>query len=350
MQVSSWYRPLLAGLLCLPLSAMAADSGSQSDDSTPVYGPRLEGFSYPHEVDIYRFESQRQPLEMAYMDVAPEGEANGRTAVLLHGKNFCGATWEGTIEALTQRGYRVIAPDQVGFCKSSKPEHYQYSLHQLAANTHDLLKQLGIDNATIMGHSMGGMLATRYALMYPEATEQLVLVDPIGLEDWKAKGVPYHTVDQWFESTRKTSAEGIRDYQKSTYYAGEWQPRYDKWVQMQAGMYRGEGKFINAWSQAKTYEMIYTQPVVHEFDQLQVPTLLMIGDQDNTAIGKSFAPPEVQQQLGHYDQLGPEIASRIPHALLIQFPELGHSPQIQAPEQFHQALFRGLEELDNRDS
>ena len=53
-----------------------------------------------------------------------------------------------------------------------------------------LLKSLGIGKAIVMGHSTGGMLAMRYGLMFPADTERLVLVDPLGLEDWRAKGVP----------------------------------------------------------------------------------------------------------------------------------------------------------------
>lgn len=53
---------------------------------------------------------------MGYMDVPPEGDANGHTVVLMHGKNFCAATWQDTIKALSKVGYRVIAPDQIGFC------------------------------------------------------------------------------------------------------------------------------------------------------------------------------------------------------------------------------------------
>ena len=64
--------------------------------------------------------------------------------MLLHGKNFCAATWDATIRRLSDAGYRVIAPDQIGFCKSSKPEHYQYSFQQLARNTHALLESLGV--------------------------------------------------------------------------------------------------------------------------------------------------------------------------------------------------------------
>src|SRR5215213_7412992 len=88
--------------------------------------PMLEDFEYPFPVQRFEFTSQKQPLSMAYLDVAPEGQPNGRTVVALHGKNFCAATWDLTIRALAKAGYRVIAPDQIGFCKSSKPERYQF--------------------------------------------------------------------------------------------------------------------------------------------------------------------------------------------------------------------------------
>jgi pimeloyl-ACP methyl ester carboxylesterase len=125
---------------------------------------------------------------MGYMDIAATGSANGRVAVLLHGKNFCAATWEDSIKALSAAGYRVMVPDHIGFFTSSKPANYQYSFQQLSLNTHALLDKLGIDKAAVIGHSTGGMLATRYALLYLRQTEKLVLVNPIGLEDWKMLG------------------------------------------------------------------------------------------------------------------------------------------------------------------
>jgi pimeloyl-ACP methyl ester carboxylesterase len=306
-----------------------------------VYGPQLQGFSYPWPVSEFRFTSQGSALVMAYMDVKPP-TPNGRVAVLLHGKNFCAASWESSIAALTGAGYRVIAPDQIGFCKSSKPEHYQYSFQQLAANTHALLASLGVDRATIIGHSMGGMLAIRYALMYPDQVDQLVLVDPIGLEDWKAKGVPWLGVDGWYQRELQTTADRIRDYERTTYYAGTWRPEYETWVQMLAGMYRGPGRDAVAWNSALIYDMIYSQPVVYELDQLTMPVLLMIGDKDTTAIGKDLAPPAVRATLGDYPALGREAARRIPHARLVEFPDFGHAPQIQSPEVFHKALLDGL--------
>ena len=174
-------------LLSFLLAAAAADPG---DD--PAYGPELEGFDYAFPVQPFAFESQRQKLHMSYLDVSPQAP-NGRTVVLLHGKNFCAGTWESTIRALTQAGYRAVAPDQIGFCKSSKPAAYQFTFKQLAGNTHELLAKLGIEKPVVIGHSTGGMLAAHYALIYPKDVSHLVLVNPVGLEDWSAKGVEFLT-------------------------------------------------------------------------------------------------------------------------------------------------------------
>lgn len=307
-----------------------------------AYGAQLEGFDYPFKTEAFKVSSQGQELEMAFMDIAAENP-NGRTVVLLHGKNFCGATWEGTINSLTKEGYRVIAPDQIGFCKSSKPQTYQFSFHQLAQNTKALLEQRGIDKATVVGHSMGGMLATRFALMYPDATEQLVMVNPIGLEDWKTKGVPYQSIEAAFEGEKKTSFDSIKAYQQKFYYSGDWKPEYDKWVAMGAGMYAGEGGDEVAWNQALTSDMVFTQPVVHEFSQVKAPTLLLIGMTDKTAPGANRAPEDIASTLGDYTKLGKQAAEAIPNAKLIEFEELGHSPQIQAPDRFHKALLEGLQ-------
>jgi pimeloyl-ACP methyl ester carboxylesterase len=327
-----------AAALLLP-HALPAQAAGGNDG--PAYGPELEGFAYPWPVGQFAFTSQRESLHMAYLDVKP-AQPNGRTVVLLHGKNFCAATWGDTIRVLAAAGYRVIAPDQIGFCKSSKPARYQYSFQQLAHNTHALLASLGIADATIVGHSTGGMLAIRYALMYPSETRQLVLVDPIGLEDWKAKGVPPITVDEWYARELKTTADGIRRYEQATYYAGQWRDEYEPWVQMLAGMYRGPGRDAVAWNSALVYDMIYTQPVVYELGNLTMPTLLVIGDKDTTAIGKDFAPPDVRARLGHYAELGKLAQAAIPHATLVEFPDLGHAPQIQDPPAFHKALLDWL--------
>ena len=333
-------RSLLAsGLLALALALPAGASAQPLP--LPAYGPELEGFAYPFPVSRFHLTSQRQPLQMAYLDLRP-ATPNGRTVVLLHGKNFCAATWESQIRALSAAGYRVIAPDQIGFCKSSKPAAYQFTFRQLAENTHALLEQLGVERPILVGHSTGGMLAAHYALLYPKAVEQLVLVNPVGLEDWSARGLPPISLEQWYQRELKTSADSIRAYETATYYAGKWEPRYEPWVGMLAGLNSGPGKEAVAWDSALIYDMIVTEPVIYRFPQIAVPTLLMIGQKDNTAIGKDLAPPEVRMELGHYPELGRATAQAIPGARLVEFPDLGHAPQMSDPEGFNRALIAGI--------
>jgi pimeloyl-ACP methyl ester carboxylesterase len=332
-----------AGAAAVALSTITAlpAAAQQPADKAPSYGPELEGFDYPFPVQHFTFNSQRQSLQMAYLDVKPD-HPNGQTAVLLHGKNFCAATWEPTIKDLAAAGYRVIAPDQIGWCKSSKPAAYQFTFKQLAGNTHELLAKLGIEKPVVVGHSTGGMLAAHYALIYPKDVSHLVLVNPVGLEDWSAKGVPPITVDQWYARELKTTADGIRAYEKSTYYAGKWEDRYERAVDMLAGLNNGPGKEAVAWDSALIYDMIITEPVVYRFGQISVPTLLMIGQKDTTAIAKDFAPPELRSKLGNYPELGKAAAKAIPGAKLVEFPEFGHAPQMTDPGGFDKALIAGI--------
>ena len=311
----------------------------------PVYGPQLQGFEYPAPVVEFAFTGQGQALQMAYLDYKPT-KPNGHAVVLMHGKNFCAATWHDTSVALQQAGLRVIVPDQIGFCKSSKPANYAYSFVELARQTHALMVSLKIKKATVIGHSMGGMLATRYALMYPAEVTQLVMVNPLGLEDWKAMGVPPLTDDQWYQRELAFTDERLRNYQLSTYYANEWKPAYEPWIQMIAGMYRGPGKETVAWHAALTFGMIFNQPVVHEFGQIKVPTLLLIGEKDTTAIGRDLVDEPLKSQLGNYRAMALRAVKTIPGARVVLFPDLGHAPQIQNPDRFKTALLHSLVALE----
>jgi len=298
----------------------------------PPQDATLSGYAYPYPVHYIHLNLQGQSLQMAYMDVRPP-RPNGRVVMLLHGKNFCGAYWDSTAADLSRNGFRVIIPDQVGFGKSSKPEHLQYSFHLLAQNTRSLLDSLHITKTAVLGHSMGGMLAVRFALMYPEITEKLVLVNPIGLEDWKVK-VPYQSVDQWYQSELRQDYEKIKKYQMDSYYAGQWQPAYDKWAQLLASWTKGPDYPLVARNAALTYDMIFTQPVYYEFEHIQAPALLIIGQRDRTALGKAKVPEEVRKTLGNYPALGKSAARRIPRAKLVPLEGVGHLPHIEAYDRF----------------
>lgn len=292
----------------------------------------LSGFQYPYPVQYIHLNIQGQSLKLAYMDVKP-AQPNGKVVMLLHGKNFCGAYWDSTAADLSRNGFRVIIPDQAGFGKSSKPAHLQYSFQLLAQNTKALLDSLQITRTAVLGHSMGGMLAVRFALMYPETTEKLVLENPIGLEDWKVK-VPYQPVDQWYQSELQQNYEKIKKYQLDSYYAGQWNAAYDKWARLLASWTMGPDYPLIAWNAALTYDMIFTQPVYYEFEHIRAPTLLIIGQRDRTALGKAAVPEETRRTMGNYPELGKSVAKRIPQARLVPLEGVGHLPHIEAYSRF----------------
>ena len=123
---------------------------------------------------------------------------------------------------------------------------------------------------------------------------------------------------------------------------GKWDPSYDVWVNMLVGVHNGTRSEKFRWNQALVVDMVLTQPVFYEFPIVKPKTLLLIGTKDNTAIGKAWSPPAVAAKLGHYEVLGKEAAKLIPNSTLIEFEDLGHAPQIQAPARFHSALLAWL--------
>jgi pimeloyl-ACP methyl ester carboxylesterase len=298
------------------------------------------GYDYPFPVDYLPLNIEGQEVLMAFMDVKPlNKKATGETIVLLHGKNFFGSYWKGTISALAGRGYRVIVPDQIGFGKSGKPD-INYSFELLAENTKKLLESLNIDKAIIVGHSMGGMLAARFALLYPEMVSKLILENPIGLEDYSEK-VPAASLEEIYQGELAQTEEKIRKYHQ-TYYV-EWKPEFDEYVQAAArGLQSDEAPRLARVS-ALTAQMIYDQPVVHDFSKIQAPTFLIIGQEDRTTIGRDRVDQKTLATLGQYPELGKKASENIPDAELAELEGVGHIPHLEAPDKFHWALLEFLQ-------
>lgn len=297
----------------------------------------LSDYQYPYEVHFLTLQSQGEDLKMAYMDVQPQ-KSNGKTIMLLHGKNFNGAYWERTAKDLSAKGFRVVIPDQIGFGKSSKPHAYQFSFSQLAENTKAVLDELKIDKAIVLGHSMGGMVAARFTLLYPEIVQKLILENPIGLEDYKTFA-SYQTIDEAYQSELKNTAETYKNYQLKFYYDNKWKQEYQPWLDLIAGWTLHKDYPQVAWDAALTTDMIYNQPVCYEFKNIKVPTLLIIGTRDRTAIGKDRAPKELQPKMGQYQELGKKTQHEIVGSKLVEIDNVGHLPHIEVYPKFFEALY-----------
>lgn len=277
-------------------------------------------------------------MRMAYMDVAPASSSNGKCIILFHGKNFNGAYWRAVIAFLSKAGYRVIVPDQVGWGKSDYPDLH-YSFHALAANNKQLLDALKINKVTVVAHSMGGMLATRFTLLYPNLVSQLILENPIGLEDYRTF-VPYAPIDSLYKSELSATYASYKKYQQSYYPV--WKPDYEEWVQAQAVALKDPRFKQIAWVNALTYNMIYEQPVCYEFRNITVPTLLIIGQADRTIVGKARVPKALVNQHGQYPALGRHTQQQIRGSRLVELPGVGHIPHVQSLDAYQKAVLAFL--------
>ncbi|QDK78126.1 alpha/beta hydrolase [Spirosoma sp. KCTC 42546] len=293
---------------------------------------------YPYPVRYITLHQEQKTMRMAYMDVAPVSTANGKSVILFHGKNFNGIYWRDVIAFLSKAGYRVIVPDQVGWGKSDYPDLH-YSFHALATNNKRLLDSLKINKVIVIAHSMGGMLATRFTLLYPTLVSQLILENPIGLEDYRSF-VPYSPLDSLYKTEVAATYESYKNYQQS--YYPQWKPEYEEWVRAQAAALTDPRFKRIAWANALTYQMIYEQPVCYEFKNIKVPTLLIIGQADRTIVGKARVPKTIVNQYGQYPILGKHTQQQIPGSQLVELPGVGHIPHIQTLEAYKKAVLEFL--------
>jgi pimeloyl-ACP methyl ester carboxylesterase len=303
-------------------------------------GIALEGFAYPYPVHFLPLTIEGEDLRLAYMDVAPAGPPKGRTVVLLHGRNFPSSYWEPTIKALVEAGYRVVAPDQIGFGKSSKPG-FAYSFDAMARATITLIDSLHVDRFDLVGHSMGGMLAVRLARAYGSRIDHLVLYSPIGLEDYRFY-VPPVTDEELTERERALTADGYRRQLMTNYAISLPTAAIEPFVQLREQI-RESGEYPR-WlkSFVASYQLIYSQPVAHEIPLIDRPTLFVMGADDHNAPGRPFAPPQLRDKMGQNAALAQSLAGRMSNARAVVFEGVGHLAHLEATERFNETLLNFL--------
>jgi pimeloyl-ACP methyl ester carboxylesterase len=331
------FRILFAIAAIALFQSVSAICQTASQASEPkALGIALDEYPYPWPVHFLPLVIEGQELRMAYMEVPPSRPANGQAVVLMHGKNFGGYYWRDVAQTLADAGYRVIVPDQIGWGKSAKPD-IRYSFQLLAANTARLLDALGIKQAVLVGHSTGGMIAVRFALMYPERVTRLILEDPIGLEDYRVNIPPQPDETLYRAELANTDAATIRAFY-ARYFANPQPELYSPLAEVQIRVTLG-GEYPR-WAKASAlaYQMIYQQPVRYEYRLLQPPVLLIVGERDHTVPLASYATSEAREKMGNFVELGRTAVKEMPHGTLVVVPNCGHIPHIEKPQEFQQAI------------
>lgn len=344
MKRLSWRVVFVLLLLTAQSAAQSAAQPARAAEPPDALGIALETYAYPFPVQFMPLDWEtapgvREPVRMAYMDVPPAMAPADKmqappVALLLHGRNFPAAYWDSTIRALSAAGWRVIAPDAIGFGKSSKPVG-DWSFDQAASATEALLEKLGVHRVDLIGHSMGGMLAMRLARTYPDRVHRLVLESPLGLEDYR-QYVPLVPRDALFHQELGLTPEAYRFFMTST-YAPEDTAIIEPYVSLRQRL-MGSAEYPR-WVQCydSSFYAIWGQPVLPEIKLIAAPTLFLVGTRDRTAPGKAYAKPQDRARMGHIAELAQSVAPQMPDAHVMAF-EAGHLLHLEQPVAFNRAV------------
>lgn len=282
-----------------------------------------------------RVEVDRQRLDWFGRHVEVGGElihyverGQGFPVLLIHGLLAWSYTWRPNLEAIGTVG-RAIALDLRGFGLSEKSGSRRHSLDDQVEVIRAFMDALGLEQAVLCGHSMGGEIALRFALRYPKRVRALVLVSSSAYLTWSkrpiervALGVPgiSHLFARAVVLNRRFALGTLRAAVRAPERIGE----------TEVGAY-----LLPARTPGATSALI---AVLRDIDfgaisarvrEVRHQSLLIWGEND----------PWVPAHLGQ------RLAGEMPHSRLVMIPECGHVPQEEHPEQFNAAVLMFLAEV-----
>ncbi|MFD2514104.1 alpha/beta fold hydrolase [Pontibacter locisalis] len=313
--------PLLLSFLCLAGLNGQCQSPAAKSANTASADPVFESLQY-------KFPAKKMMLSngqsVAYVD---EGKGK-ETIVFIHGLGSYLPAWEKNISEL-KSNYRTIALDLPGYGKSSK-ENVQVSMEGYAKTVLELMDKLEIKKATLAGHSMGGQIAITAALQAPERVKSLILAAPAGLETFTEQQKQLFKMTVTPESIQASTPEQVAANYKSNFYImpADAQHMVDERLQMmKSEQFDDYSKAV-----AGSVAAMVNEPVYEKLPQLNVPTLIVFGEQDALIPNKYLNPTLTTKNVA---AVGKE---RIQNSQVILIPEAGHFLQFEQPEAFNKAV------------
>lgn len=273
------------------------------------------------EAAVYGFEKRQQALGELEMVYYIGGNAEGPAIVMLHGYSADKMVWLRFAQHLSD-DYHIIIPDLAGHGETGFASQWDYTMEAQAERVANLLSSLDIDQAHVIGNSMGGFIAAQFALMYPERTLSVTPVDPAGvptpqpskMEKMLAQGRNPFLVE---------NAEQFTEFYHMTMAQPPWLPQMV--LDAMAENYRARAPELDAIFADIQRSALLTD----RLGDIESPALILWGDQD-ALIHVSGA------QRWH---------ELLPNSELTVWKGIGHMPMLEIPEDSARRYRKFLEGL-----
>lgn len=243
--------------------------------------------------------------------------------LLIHGFTASNFVWSDVLLPLARNGFRVIAPDLVGFGFSEKPKRGEYTVDAQARMIIGLMDHLGIERAVMVGSSYGGAVAATCALDYSERIKRLVLVDAVINDDIKRQplmrlaSAPLlgDLISPLMLGSRRIIFNRLRQgyAPQNAHLFDERKMKAHHRPLLAANTQRAALATLRRWSAGRIEE---------EAHRIQQPVLLVWGEYD----------PETPLKHGR------QLLEKIPNSRLLIFRDCGHMPMEEYPREFAEVV------------
>jgi pimeloyl-ACP methyl ester carboxylesterase len=265
---------------------------------------------------ITRGYANGRDIRLAYVDFGGSGEY----VILLHGLMSRATNWYETALWLRER-YHVIGFDQRGHGRSEKPD-INYSREIMIEDIAITMKELGIHNSIIIGHSMGGSTAWGLAVMHPELVKALII------EDKSAQALPKEALEDWVEFFKSWPVP-FSCLKEARQFFGNLHPTYaDHFIEFLEEKELGYYPIFKIEHLLKLLSLRVEKSRWDEMEQIKCPTLIIKGGDS------SFQRDHAKK-----------MSKLIKNCQLIEIPNAGHVVHDDQPELFRNAVGNFLSEL-----
>ena len=267
---------------------------------------------------------------IAYAD---EGDGD-KTLLFVHGLSSNLDSWKKNIAGL-KSDFRAIAIDLPGYGKSSRSKT-DYSLAEYAGILNDLVQKMDLKNVTLVGHSMGGQIAMHSVLKYPETYKRLILIAPAGIETFTEQEATLMKNSYTPAMVMAASDEQVLANYKMNFYSfpEDAQGMVDDRIAMKSS------KDFSDYAETvvNNIRAMLEEPVINEVDEIELPVLMIFGNNDMLIPNKYFHPSE------SIDSLIETSKKKFNNIEVKTIDEAGHFVNFEQPEKVNQEIGDFLKE------